>query len=176
MSGSVEGVWYTQPSGNFSPISLYTSWISRKNGSASDSGSTCTASQNARCPPGRSSDEALRYLTSGSIQCHAVAANSSPKPGKSGWVTDRGSSWGLHDSKSACSTETRPNPARFRRASAASAAPSSTHVIANPRRASGSVALPDAQPTSHSASTPGSTPVSEMSVSYSASGYSGRAA
>jgi len=44
-------------------------------------GMTCTASQNARCPPGRSSDAAFGYfITAGSIQCQAVAANTSPKP------------------------------------------------------------------------------------------------
>ena len=72
---------------------------------------------------------------------------------------------GVHDSKPACSTRTRSNPARFRRASAASAPPSSTQLIANPRRASGSVAFPEAHPTSHSSSTLAVTPVSEMSAS-----------
>ena len=114
------------------------------------------ASQNARCPPGRSSDAALRYLTAGSTQCQAVAANTSPNVSPSG---------GRHASKPALTTVTRPKAARFRRASAASAAPSSTQVIANPRRASGSVAFPEAEPTSHSRSASGRIPVSAISVS-----------
>ena len=117
----------------------------------------------------------MRYFTAGSIQCHAVAANTSPNPPTPSSRTVPADCPGVHDSKSAWSTRTRPNPARFRRASAASAPPSSTQLIANPRRASGSVAFPDAHPTSHSSSTPATTPVSEISASYSASGYSGRA-
>src|ERR1700722_10212082 len=174
-SRSVSVVGETQPDGIPEPISSYTSWICAKNGSPPDSGTTWDASQNARYPPGRSSDHALRYFTAGSIQCHAVAANSKPNPPAPSSRTVPGDCPGVHDSKSACSTRTRPNPARFRLASAASAPPSSTQLIANPRRASGSVALPEAHPTSHSSSTPGVTPVSEMSASYSASGYSGRA-
>ncbi len=156
--------------GSPSPIASYTSWISAKNGSP-PAGITCTASQNARCPPGRSSDAALAYFTAGSIQCQAVAANTSPNPAPSATAAGPG----CQVSNGAFTTVTRSNPARFRLASAARAAPSSTQVTAKPRRASGSVALPEALPTSHSASASGRTPVSASSVSYNAAGYSGRA-
>src|ERR1700761_148234 len=162
---SVSGVAKTPPPGTPDRISSYTSWSSAKNGSP-PSGTTCEAPQNARCPPGRSTDAAFLYFTAGSIQCQAVAANTSPNDSSAG---------GCHVSKSVLTTVTCSNEARFRCAAAARAAPSSTHVIANPCRASGSVALPEAHPTSHSASASGRTPVSESSAEYSESGYSGRA-
>jgi Asp-tRNA(Asn)/Glu-tRNA(Gln) amidotransferase A subunit family amidase len=74
-----------------------------------------------------------------------------------------------HFSKSALTPDTRGNSARFFVASAASSAPSSTHVIRYPRRASGSVALPLPGPISRIASS-AVMPVSVMSSSYSASG------
>jgi len=56
-SGTSPGRGQVVPGGKPSPISSYTGWISRKNGSPS-SGTTCTASQKARCPPGRSARQA----------------------------------------------------------------------------------------------------------------------
>ena len=54
--------------------------MSRKNGSP-QAGNTWAAVQKARCPPGRSSSHARRYLTAGSIQCQAVAANTKVEGG-----------------------------------------------------------------------------------------------
>jgi hypothetical protein len=47
-SGSLPGRGQVIPSGSFSPIESYTSWIWSKNGSPPTSGSTCVALQNAR--------------------------------------------------------------------------------------------------------------------------------
>ena len=98
-----------------------------------------------RSPAGRqarSSPHACRYPAAGSIQCQAVAAKTRSK------VPRRG---GRQVSKSVVHDAGRPeSAARLRRAAAASSAPGSRQVIASPRRASGSVAFPVAQPISSS--------------------------
>jgi len=77
-------------------------------------------SPEGQSPPGRSSSHARRYLTAGSIQCQAVAADTKSKAAAPG---------GCHVSKDASMTSTSGNPARFCLPTAARSAPISTHVI-----------------------------------------------
>jgi len=69
----------------------------------------------------------LTIRTAGSIQWNAVAET----------TASNGPSGSSQVSKSAATTSTAPNPARFRWATAAMSAPSSTAVIRQPRSASG---------------------------------------
>jgi hypothetical protein len=113
----------------------------------------------ASAPRGFSAAAARAYRTSGSIQCHDVAAitRSNDEPP------------GSQSSNGAVITFTSGHSVRFSRASAARASPNSTQATRKPRRASATVAWPVPQPTS-STRAPGWRPAPSTMSSNSRSG------